>query len=159
MEWFYNFNVMTETKPPIRFKFDIEKLVASLCIFAAKTKGLDKLKAAKLLYYADKYHLIRYGRPILGDIYYHLDFGPIPSLSLDVMNEAIAPYRLDIPQKNLELFKTYLKIDKDKTHPVFEVKKQHALDVFSESEIEAIQDNNQTIRELYRRSAYPFNSP
>lgn len=127
-------------KPPIRFKFDIEKLVASLSFFASRTKGLDKLKAAKLLYYADKYHLTRYGRPILGDVYFHLDYGPVPSLSLDIMNEAVSPYRLNIPQENLELLKTYLKVDKEKTHPAFEVKKEHELDVLSESEIEALRE-------------------
>ena len=127
-------------KPPIRFKFDVEKLVASLCFFASNTKGLDKLKAAKLLYFADKYHLLKYGRPILGDTYFHLDYGPVPSVSLDIMNEAIAPYRLDIPQENLKLLKDYLKVDPDKKHPVFEVKKQPDLDVLSESEVEALQE-------------------
>ena len=126
--------------PPIRFKFDVEKLVASLYFFASKTKGIDKLKAAKLLYYADKYHLTRYGRPILGDVYFRLDYGPVPSLSLDIINEAISPYKLTIPQENLELLKTYLKIEKDKPHPTFEVKKHHDLDVLSESEVEALEE-------------------
>ena len=131
---------MTNTiNPPIRFKFDVEKLVASLYFFASKTK-IDKLKAAKLLYYADKYHLTRYGKPILGDVYFRLDYGPVPSLSLDIINEAISPYKLNIPQENLELLKTYLKIEKDKAHPTLEVKKQHDLDVLSESEIEALQE-------------------
>lgn len=133
---------MTDTpKPPIRFKFDIEKLVASLNFFASKTKGLDKLKAAKLLYYADKYHLTRYGRPILGDVYFHLDYGPVPSLSLDIMNEALSPYKPpNIPQENLELLKIYLKIGREKTYPTFDIKKHHELDVLSESEIEALQE-------------------
>lgn len=127
-------------KPPIKFKFDIEKLVACLYFFASKTKALDKLKAAKLLYFADKYHLTRHGKPILGDIYYRLDYGPIPSKSLDVLNEAIEPYQLSIPQENLEMLKSYLKIDRSKSHPVFEVKAPHDLDILSESEVEALQE-------------------
>ena len=129
-------------KLPIRFKFDPEKFVASLAFFASHAKGLDKLKAAKLLYYADKYHLIRYGKPILGDVYYHLDYGPVPSKALDIMNEALDPYRLrGIPQSNLELLKKYLKVDPaEKTHPTFEAKTEPDLDVFSESELEALRE-------------------
>lgn len=137
-------NMNESGKPPIRFKFDVEKLVAALCFFASNTKGLDKLKAAKLLYFADKYHLIRYGSPILGDVYFHLDYGPVPSLALDIMNEALSPYRLNIPQKNLELLKTYLKIDDAKPHPVFEARKQPDSDVLSESEMEALQETVKT---------------
>ncbi len=135
----------TPVKPPIRFKFDPEKFVASLAFFASHANGVDKLKAAKLLYYADKYHLIRYGKPILGDVYYHLDYGPVPSKALDIMNEAIDPYRLrGIPQSNLELLKKYIKVDGEgKAHPIFEAKTAPDLDVFSESELEAL---NATIK-------------
>lgn len=131
-------------KPPIRFKFDPEKFVASLAFFASHAKGVDKLKAAKLLYYADKYHLLRYGKPILGDVYYHLDYGPVPSKALDIMNEAIDPYHLrGIPQSNLELLRKYVKVDsEEKKHPLFAAKMEPDLDVFSESELEAL---NETI--------------
>lgn len=131
-------------KPPIRFKFDPEKFVASLAFFASHAKDVDKLKAAKLLYYADKYHLVRYGKPILGDVYYHLDYGPVPSKALDIMNEAIDPYRLrGIPQSNLELLMRYVKIDTEgKAHPTFQAKTKPDLEVFSESELEAL---NETI--------------
>ena len=50
---------------------------------------LTKLKAAKLLFFADKLHLNRYGRPILGDCYFCLDHGPVPSFSLNEMNDAL----------------------------------------------------------------------
>lgn len=137
---------VTAAKPPIRFKFDPEKFVASLAFFASHAKGVDKLKAAKLLYYADKYHLIRYGKPILGDVYYHLDYGPVPSKALDIMNEAIDPYHLrGIPQSNLELLKKYVKVEiEGKAHPTFETKTAPDLEVFSESELEAL---NETIKQ------------
>lgn len=132
----------TAVKPPIRLRFDPEKFVAALAFFASHARGVDKLKAAKLLYYADKYHLIRYGKPILGDVYYHLDYGPVPSKALDIMNEAIDPYRLEgVPQSNLELFKKYLRIDVEgRRHPVFEAKSTPDLEVFSESELEALHE-------------------
>ena len=47
---------MKRMYPPIRFKFSIDKFVACMSIFAQKRlPEFDKLKAAKLLYYADKY--------------------------------------------------------------------------------------------------------
>ena len=142
LRWYLDNSMTAAVKPPIRFKFDPEKFVASLAFFASHAKGIDKLKAAKLFYYADKYHLLRYGKPILGDVYYHLDYGPVPSKALDIMNEAIEPYQLrGIPQSNLELFKKYLKVDAEgKAHPTFEVKDEPDFDVFSESELEALRE-------------------
>ncbi len=138
-------------KPPIRFRFDSEKFVACLVFFASKAKAVDKLKAAKLLYYVDKYHLVRYGRPILGDVYYRLDYGPVPSMALDIMNEAINPYLLrKIPQTNLELLMKYLKVDKkEKKNPTFELKAQPDMEVLSESEKEALEE---TVKEYGRYS-------
>jgi len=131
-------------KPPIRFRFDLEKFVAALTVLTAN-KGVDKLKAAKLLYYADKYHLVRYGRPILGDVYYHLDYGPVPSKALDIMNEAIDSYRLQgVSQTNLDLLKKYVRVDLEKKHPIFETKSAPNTDVLSESEVEALQETLKT---------------
>lgn len=129
------------SRPRIRFQFDPEKFVAAVAFLSSKIGGVDKLKAAKLLYYADKYHIVRYGRPIIGDVYYRLDYGPIPSKALDILNEAINPYKVpNIPQPNLELFQKYIKISKEgRRHPIFEAKGKPNVDVFSESEIEALE--------------------
>jgi uncharacterized phage-associated protein len=84
---------------PIRFEFSLEKLVDALAYFAevGKIRDLTKLKAAKLLFFADKMHLLRYGRPILGDRYVSMDHGPVPSQSLNVMNRVIAPDEIEDP--------------------------------------------------------------
>lgn len=52
----------------------------------------DKLKAVKLVYLADKYHLLHYGRTITGDRYYAMQHGPVGSLTKDVL----APNRLSL---------------------------------------------------------------
>ncbi len=130
---------MQRTSPSIRFKLEPEKLVAALAFFASKTRGLDKLKAAKLLYYADKYHLTQYGRPILGDVYFRLDYGPVPSKSLDIMNEAIDPHRVrGVHPDNQMLISKYLRTNSEGRHPTFELKHEPDMKVFSESEIEAL---------------------
>lgn len=45
----------------------------------------DKLKLVKLIYLADKYHLIRFGRTITNDDYYAMRCGPVGSTVLDVL--------------------------------------------------------------------------
>lgn len=46
------------------------------------------MKLVKLLYLGDRYHLARHGTPVLGDRYYRLPWGPVPSQSLDVLEAA-----------------------------------------------------------------------
>src|SRR6266849_2457700 len=77
----------------ITFNFKLEKLVHALAYFSKNgVRNLTKLKAAKLLYFADREHLLRHGRPILGDVYFCLPYGPVPSLALNEMSDAIAAY-------------------------------------------------------------------
>jgi uncharacterized phage-associated protein len=49
------------------------------------------MKICKLLYFADKAHLLEYGRPIIGDTYYKLKDGPIPTKGLDMLRGRIGP--------------------------------------------------------------------
>lgn len=129
---------------PIRFKFDLDKLIASISFFADKRlDDLSKLKVCKLLYFADKYHLVKYGRPIIGDVYFHLDNGPVPSNSLNIMNEVITAdtvYLKSGEVSNKERFDEYLSAKKSffSKHPIFASNKNHSFDCLSESEIEAL---------------------
>jgi len=132
-------------KPPIRFKFDENKLVACVSMFAQeKLKALDKLKICKLLYYADKYHLIRFGTPIIGDTYYHLDNGPIPSKALDIMNEIICKDDVifKAEESSKAKFAKFLKVRKERGHkyPTFELVEAPDLDFLSASEQEAVRE-------------------
>jgi len=45
----------------------------------------DKLKLVKLLYFADKFHLIKYGRTITNDEYWAMEHGPVGSNTKDVL--------------------------------------------------------------------------
>jgi uncharacterized phage-associated protein len=127
--------------PDIRFRFDAEKLVQALAYFAERgIDDLDKMKAAKLLFYADKYHLLRYGRPVIGDTYACMEYGPVPSTSLNVMNDVLAsdPHFPPIEKK---LFDRYLAVERPKSspYPVFRARHSADRDVFSESDLEALE--------------------
>jgi uncharacterized phage-associated protein len=120
----------------IHFQFEEEKLVQALAFLSlCGVKDLTKLKASKLLFFADKIHLNRYGRPITGDSYACMDNGPVPSISLNEMNEAIAPDESDKPA----ILKV-LEIKRGTQHPVFSLKDKSLFDPesFSRSELDVL---------------------
>ncbi|HEV8660169.1 MAG TPA: Panacea domain-containing protein [Thermoanaerobaculia bacterium] len=130
----------------IRFRFAPEKLVQALAFFSNRgLRDLDKMKAAKLLFHADKYHLLKYGRPIIGDQYACMEYGPVPSTSLNVMNDVLAndPH---FPPVVKELFDKYIEVERPffRGYPVFRAKIQPDLDVFSDSDIEALEYAHKT---------------
>ena len=76
----------------ISFEFTLSKLIAAIAYFAdQKLPLLDKLKTAKLLYFADKEHLLKHGRPILGDVYFCMEHGPVPSYSKNIIDDTLDP--------------------------------------------------------------------
>lgn len=131
--------------PPIRFKFKIDKFIACIAIFAKENlPDLDKLKAVKLIYLADKYHLTRYGKPIVGDTYVRLDYGPVPSKALDIINDVQdnRPVSYESGKSNKDKFEEFLVIKKRRfgRYPIFLSKKDPDLNCLSESELEAIEE-------------------
>jgi uncharacterized phage-associated protein len=106
----------------LQFDFDAVKLGQALAYLAGGVRDLTKLKAAKLLYFADKAHLLGHGRPIVGDRYYCLDHGPVPSASLNAINDLLNPVRFKLHGKTLEhrmskVLSEYLQVDRKGTHP------------------------------------------
>lgn len=62
------------------FQFAYKKAVQALNFFAVKNGGqIEKLHALKLIFFADRYHLRKYGRPITNDQYWAMKLGPVPS--------------------------------------------------------------------------------
>ena len=84
------------------FDFEAAKLAQALAFLATSVRDLSKLKAAKLLYFADKQHLLQHGRPIIGNRYHCLDCGPVPAVSLNIINDLISPVRIRIAGKEFK---------------------------------------------------------
>ena len=72
----------------IRFEMNEDKAIEVLVWLANKKPGIDAFYVSKVLYFADKEHLNRYGRPILGDRYIRMAFGPVPSKTYDLIKKA-----------------------------------------------------------------------
>lgn len=64
------------------------KIVQALNYFALKEKGakISKMKAYKLIWLADRYHLRKYGRTITHDKYCALPYGLVPSLAMNIID-------------------------------------------------------------------------
>ena len=69
---------------------DIRKIVQALTYLASyqPDKMLDNMKAYKLLWLADRYHLRQTGRTITGDAYYAMPFGIVPSDAKCLLEDA-----------------------------------------------------------------------
>lgn len=140
----------------LKFTFSLDKLIHALALFSTYgVRDLTKLKAAKLLYFADKDHLLKFGRPIIGDVYYCLPYGPVPSVALNEMNDAINTESLDDGDDILAdsiCFASVLKVHKPifSSHPVFKAKNGFDKEVFSKSEIASLES---VVREFGNRKA------
>jgi hypothetical protein len=63
----------------LRFQFDEKKGVEALTYIASKWPEITAFYASKVLFYAEKYHLNRYARPIVADTFIAMPNGPVPS--------------------------------------------------------------------------------
>lgn len=68
--------------------YDEERAINSLLYIACKVKNADIHKISKILYFADKEHLSKYGRTITGDTYIKMNYGPVPSNIYDILKNA-----------------------------------------------------------------------
>lgn len=113
--------------------FDFEKATQALNKLAQISGGkINKMKAIKLLWLADRYHLRKYGRPIFNDNYYAMEFGPVGSSTKD-----LAEFSVLSPEEQ-EYAARFIKPDAKRLH--FESVRNVDLEVFSDSDIEAIDE-------------------
>jgi uncharacterized phage-associated protein len=67
------------------FPFAYKKATQALNFFAQQAGGrLSKLRALKLVFFADRYHLRKYGRLVTNDEYWAMDYGPVASNTKDL---------------------------------------------------------------------------
>jgi uncharacterized phage-associated protein len=113
------------------FTFDYRKATQALNFFAEKSGGrINRMKALKLIYFADRYHLRKYGRLVTNDTYYAMDNGPVASASKDIAEESdfIGREAQNYASSYIEAYSRYDFISKKPTDK----------SEFSKSDIEAI---------------------
>ena len=120
----------------ICFRQSDTKTLEALVLLAQKRPGIDVFHICKVLYFADKEHLNRYGRPILGDHYFALPEGPVPSRALDMIyrnQPSLSEYVLAQLSKALTLFQK-----KGDGYARIEAIREPDLDQFSDTDLECL---------------------
>ena len=113
-------------------EFDYKKATQAINYLTKKEGGqIDKLKLIKLVYLADRYHLRRYGRPIVNDAYFAMPLGPVGSSVKD-----IAEFSDFLDESEREYAGIYLARSGSTNSLVSRANVD--TDVFSKSEIEAL---------------------
>ncbi len=70
--------------------WDRAKAIEAVVYLANRIDDPTKMKIFKLLYFADKLHMSRYGRFIIGDYYAAMKHGPVPSATYNIVKEVEA---------------------------------------------------------------------
>ncbi len=131
----------------IRFKFHEDKVISALLYIARRLISLKSPKAKpdlhkifKIMYFADQKHLARYGRPVLGDFYIAMDHGPVPSQVYDMIKFV----RGDTIFESGKGYGGFFDVNDHYVHP----KQKPDMDLFSESDLECINESLQENRYL-----------
>jgi uncharacterized phage-associated protein len=122
----------------LRFVFDFEATKAAILYLASKhLPEYDKYKVCKLLFLADREHLLRFGRTITGDTYHALPFGPAPIETLNLLDgvEFVAIEGKEPQDHRVEELVRSLKLSAEERYPPYEAHAAPDMDALSESDI------------------------
>lgn len=119
--------------PTIEFKLDLDKAREAIAYLASKSPNVDVYRACKLLFLADKCHLVRYGRTITGDRYFALDHGPAP-------NRILGRLKLFLDEPDSPWLSSALTIDATFRYPRFRPNEPLDFDNLSQSDFEALDE-------------------
>lgn len=64
----------------LRYIPSVAKALEVILWLAERKNGIDVYHVVKSAFYADKYHITKYGRPLIGDAYRAAWFGPLPQV-------------------------------------------------------------------------------
>lgn len=119
----------------VKFTLDIEKVIASSIYIAQRDiPELTIGKMMKLIFLADKCHLVRYGRPITGDRYEAMKDGPVPSFAYNIFKELLRKPRAEQCKRLADA----LEIDRRYELPRFKARKDFDREQLSMSDTKAL---------------------
>ncbi|REG83034.1 Panacea domain-containing protein [Winogradskyella sediminis] len=115
------------------FNLHKEKAVNSLLFVINNLEKADTHKTYKILYFADQKHLLKYGRPIFGDTYVKMKYGPVPSFVKNVVDENIEGLEEVVAKYHSYFVKSLVEPD---------------LDFLSESDLECLNESLKENKDL-----------
>ena len=121
----------------MHLKFDAEKAVETILYIANRAPHPDIYHVLKIMYFADKEHLSKYGRLICNDTYIAMNNGPVPSGTYDIIKHVRGDgYHPCIDEHASKSFDVHPKPD-NKMVPL----RMADLDFQRESDIECLNDS------------------
>lgn len=118
------------------FEFKLDKGIEAVLYIAQNVDEPTFHRISKIIYFADRKHLEKYGRFICGDSYVAMKHGPVPSEIYDILKA--------VRGDTVSSFKPYEAPEKAKSafsvQEQYEVKqlREASLDFFSESDLECL---------------------
>ena len=108
-------------------------IIEALAYLLYKLKRADKIQLVKLLYLADKYHVMCYGRTITDDTFLALEHGPAGSQTVDVLeyDKYVLGDYFELAKGLIKKGRGYFYLAGDKCNP-------EVFDMLSASDIEAL---------------------
>ena len=91
----------------VRYRVNYDKAIETIVWLASEKPNIDLYHIVKVLFYADKMHVNKYARPITGDTYISMDYGPVPSGVRDLLTENpwLDPIDLETVSDSLKITK------------------------------------------------------
>ena len=117
------------------FQVDKEKTLNAALLILTNLGACDYHKVFKILYFADQFHLKKYGQPLTGESYIAMPYGPVPSFLYDVFKAAEkgnSPF-----MEAIELSHQF-QVKREGKIPLVSANQDINLDELSESNIEAL---------------------
>ncbi len=116
----------------VSYRINYEKAIEVIVWLANEKPEIDLYHISKVLFYADKAHLNKYARPILGDNYICMDYGPVPSGVRDLIT-----MNAWLSSDHLESISNGIRVN-PAPHPSITPLRQPNMEFFSETDIECL---------------------
>lgn len=121
-----------------RFPFRWEKAVEAIDFLAQLQPGITQYYIGKVMFFADKEHLLDYGRPITGDRYVAMVHGPVPSAVRDLLK-----FDSGFPDEYLEALDRRLRVEHKENKQMFFSKDAGAFEYLSGSDLDYLREARQ----------------
>jgi uncharacterized phage-associated protein len=108
-------------------------IIEGLAYILSRLGRVDKIHLVKLMYLADKYHILSYGRTITEDSFYAFPHGPAGSKTMDVLE-----YDSYVLQEYMERAKELIEAEDGNEFKLSEESNINDFEMIAESEIEAL---------------------
>jgi uncharacterized phage-associated protein len=118
------------------YRTDFEKTIEAMVWLANNDPGIDIYHIAKILYYAEKTHLNRYGRPIIGATYIRMDYGQVPSQVRDIIIKNV----WTVEPNYLKRFTEAIEINKD-PYDRLNALRDADMGYFSDTDVECLKES------------------